>query len=400
MEDTRYIAQLLSKHLLDELTNDEKAELEQWAASNPVFRQYVEDVKNGDRILTDVAAFQQLELSDSQDYLTTLKQRVHEKITAIPQPTKYRQKRYLVLVSIAALFIVAVATTLYFYHSLIVNRTSTIVNEIAPGYNQATLTLANGKTIKLDSAQSGIIVQDEDIKYNDGSKLPAVILPAPSAVSGSEETSLPTSLTLSTPKGGQYQIILSDGTKVRLNAASTLKYPSRFSGDTREVFLEGEAFFEVNNNPSPFIVHTNHQTITVLGTKFIVTAYADENVQTTTLVSGAVKVNGPRREALMLSPGEQGLLIGDQLTKVNVDIKNEIAWTQGIFSFKKEPLENIMKKLARWYDVDVTFENQALKQITFEGSLERSSSMHTVLRLFEHTGEAHFRIAGRRVSVY
>ncbi len=155
-------------------------------------------------------------------------------IAAIETLTPTRKLKIRWLPYAAAILIAVLATALYFNSSLFVNRNPSLVNDIAPGYNQATLTLADGTKINLDSAKAGIQINDENVRYNDGTKINAPI----------HHSSSITYHSLTTPKGGQYQVILEDGTKVWLNAASTLKYPSKFTGDKREVFLEGEAFFE------------------------------------------------------------------------------------------------------------------------------------------------------------
>ncbi|SEM43643.1 FecR family protein [bacterium A37T11] len=328
----------------------------------------------------------------------------------------------------AAAVLVMLSISLYFY----INK-STV--DIPPGYNQATLTLADGTKITLDSAQSGIIIGNEHIKYQSGASLPGVILSGeggkekggaegslPAGKNGAETRSTPPDisgsaqgdvlLALSTPKGGQYQIILSDGTKVWLNAASTLKYPSKFTGDKREVFLEGEGYFEVNNKASagsrvscgPFIVKSKNQEILVLGTSFNVTAYAEELTARTTLISGAIKVAsnvaseiGPY--ALKLVPGEQSLIQKDgKISKAHVDVNNELAWRNGLISFNNEPLETIMKKIARWYNVDIIYQG-ADKSKRFGGNVSRYANVSQVLRKLALTGGVHFNIEGRQIFV-
>ncbi|SEN01453.1 FecR family protein [bacterium A37T11] len=287
---------------------------------------------------------------------------------------------------IAALFIVALATALYFYRSNpIVHRKSTLVNEIGPGRNRATLTLADGTKVALDTAQKEIIVQNEEVKYNSGT----LIVTRKSDIVNSQL------LTLSTPKGGQYQVILEDGTKVWLNAASTLKYPSKFSGDKREVFLEGEAYFSVNYKASagdrvprvPFIVKTKKQSVTVLGTEFNVAAFADEKETKTTLVEGKVQVRSQNLKLKtynlkLLQPNQQAVVKGDSLTVSKADVRRETAWRNGYFDFNHKNFGQVMRELARWYDLDVVYEG-SIPNIQFYGDLNRSSNFAVVQALLE-----------------
>ncbi|SEN70097.1 FecR family protein [bacterium A37T11] len=328
---------------------------------------------------------------------------------SIKQRLLYRKYSYLIL----PILLAAIATAIYF------NRSNLPVQDVAPGYNQATLTLADGTKIALDSAQSGIVVNDQDIKYSNGNPVQNVILSGERGKEqGGAEGSLPTSLTLTTPKGGQYQIILSDGTKVWLNAASTLKYPSRFSGDSREVYLEGEAYFEVNNNPSigamqdnrksylvnrksnaPFIVKSRNQQTTVLGTEFNINSY--EPSVKTTLVTGAVQVSSDgrgRNDGFVLKPGEQSILKADNFTKTKTDIQKSIAWKNNEFRFTGENLGGAMQQIARWYDLNVIFTDEALKQAPVSGIINRQENLSTILRIFEKAG-LKFTITGKRLTI-
>ncbi len=304
-------------------------------------------------------------------------------------PGQHRTKVYSYRVWRAAAILLLASIGIYFY------KFNTPSTDIRPGYNQATLTLANGRTISLDSAQSGIIVSDEDIKYNDGTKIK----------SPSHHSKFTTYNSLSTPKGGQYQIILSDGTKVWLNAASTLKYPSRFSGDNREVFLEGEGYFEIKeDNTKPFKVLSNNQEILVLGTSFNVTAFADEKETKTTLVEGKVQVRSQNLQrktyhVQLLSPKQQAMVKGDSLTVSTVDVNKETAWRNGLIAFNDEPLEAIMRKVARWYNVEVTYSPDANRRVQISGSVSRYVNISDVLKRLELTGFAHFAVEGRRIFV-
>ncbi len=303
----------------------------------------------------------------------------------------------------AAIFIGVMCTALYFYVIVGNQKPEAVLiaaTEILPGYNQATLTLADGTKVALDSAQSGIIVKDEDIKYNNGKKLEGIRHTAegPSPVPGAivnRKSELVNVLT--TPKGGQYQIILSDGTKVWLNAASTLKYPSQFSGDKREVFLEGEAYFEVAKSgktpkaeesqevTAPFMVKTRNQQTLVLGTEFNISAYASDNRIKTTLVNGAVRVEAAAGANMTLAPREQAVWENDRLTKHKAHVENEIAWKNGLFSFDDKPFGEVMTELARWYNLQVKYEGPVPPD-RFFGIAFRKEKLSLVLSLLESAG--------------
>lgn len=247
-----------------------------------------------------------------------------------------------------------------------------VMNEISPGGNRAILTLPDGRTIDLSAEQAGIVVADE-ITYLDGSAVFAQESGGRKPETSDAESHSPTRderlLTLSTPKGGTYAITLPDGSRVWLNAASTLKYPSRFSGEARAVILEGEAFFEVKEQRNgaqgnidgrlglrPFNVITAGQTIEVLGTEFNVSAYADDQETITTLVEGQVKVSNLMSHASnILAPGQQAITQGKTTDVLDVDAEPYVAWKSGKFSFDGKSFSQVMHEVSRWYDLDVVY---------------------------------------------
>ncbi len=266
--------------------------------------------------------------------------------------------------------------------------------DIQPGGNKATLTLADGRVINLDEAQTGIIVGAVDITYDDGS----AVSPANSPHAGLTTYDLQ----LTTPKGGTYQITLPDGSKVWLNANSTLKYPSRFTGHSREVILDGEAFFDIQeiqgarDTRVPFKVLTSGQTVEVLGTQFNVSAYADEPETKTTLVEGRVSVetDGAR---LQLVPGEQGTSDGKGITKTEVNTEQYTAWRDGWISFQDKPFDQIMREVERWYGIEVRYEGHIPREIGY-GMTKRTENLSVVLHLLE-SGGIRFRLDGRTLTI-
>lgn len=206
--------------------------------------------------------------------------------------------------------------------------------------------------------------------------------------------------TLTTPKGSTYRVELADGTLVWLNAASTLKYPSVFTGPNRKVKVEGEAFFDVREDPDhPFIIQAAGQTIRVLGTAFNVQVYRDEPQAVTTLVNGRLQVSIPGDTSL-LEPGQQTEWnkFGHLVLKRHAEIAQAVAWKDGYFRFYNEDIRAIMRRLARWYDVEVTY-GSTLKPQYFGGLIRRDNDLSKVLKMLEATNDVHFKVEGNKVTV-
>lgn len=273
------------------------------------------------------------------------------------------------------------------------NKNSAIIK---PGSNKAILTLANGSQIKLDDATTGIVGQQAGIsitKTADGQLTYTVL-------DSKANNAKLTHNIISTPAGGQYQITLPDQTKVWLNAFSSLKYPTSFSGKYRTVELSGEAYFEVaKNKEMPFKVNTRHQEISVLGTHFNVSAYIDDKEVKTTLIEGSVKVrNSGSGASGLLKPGQQAVLTEKDFQILNVDVAEYIAWKNGLFVFNNENIKDAMQKLSRWYDVDIECVGD-FEGIEFGGSFPRSNTLQQTLQILESTDKFKFKIEGRRIKI-
>lgn len=277
-------------------------------------------------------------------------------------------------------------------------------SNIHPGGNKAILTLSNGKKISLTDAGNGQIANQNGIKVTkaaNGQLVYTIIERSPNlpGATASNEVNTPDFNTIETPKGGQYQVVLPDGSKVWLNAYTSLKFPVSFNNQKeRRVELSGEAYFEVAHNKDlPFRVVTSRQTVEVLGTHFDVNAYADDAVTKTTLLQGLVRITAASRSAV-LNPGQQAKLTGT-LDVSEVNTAEAIAWKNGYFNFDDEKLENIMRSVSRWYNVDVVFEDQSLKKETFGAVTTRFTNITTLLKMMEQTGDARFSIQGTTITV-
>lgn len=270
-----------------------------------------------------------------------------------------------------------------------------IGNDIAPGDNKAILTLANGSRMVLDSARNGLLVRKGSLnieKTSDG-QLRYVV----DKDREMKEDSSVAFNTINTPRGGEYQVILSDGTKVWINAASALKFPTAFNGHERTVELTGEAYFEVAKNADkPFYVKVNDMQVQVLGTSFNIMAYSDEPAIKTTLLEGSVRL-AMGKNSHLLQPGQQGIADHRGIAVVNANTDEAIAWKNGYFEFNRCSIQDIMHQLSRWYDTDVVYESKVPGD-EFVGKISRDAKLSQVLRILE-LSNVHFRIENKKIFV-
>lgn len=275
-------------------------------------------------------------------------------------------------------------------------------NDVAPGGNKAILTLADGSSIVLDSASNGTLGQQGNIKII---KLDNGLLAY--SVNGKQLTENDEAFynTISTPRGGQYQITLTDGTMVWLNAASSIRFPVLFTGTQRKVEITGEVYFEVAKNKTmPFKVKATSSEIEVLGTHFNVNAYEDEATTKTTLLEGSIKVStisfvSNTQTTKFLQPGQQASSSNDGKINIlsNADLEETMAWKNGRFQFKSADLKSMLRQIARWYDVDVEYRGNV--DLHFTGQLTRNENVSKVFEKLALTNEVHFKIEGRRIIV-
>lgn len=272
-------------------------------------------------------------------------------------------------------------------------------NDIAPGKNMATLTLPDGKTIKLSDNKTGIVIDARGLAYNDGARLNTHPAQSDTVQQAGNASITPFTafskkmMNVTTPRGGTYQVLLPDGSKVWLNAASSLSFPQEFDKQARVVMLIGEAYFEIAKKPEhPFRVMSIGQRVTVLGTHFNINAYRDEHRIKTTLIEGSVQVYaGASKEEVTLKPGQQTIMNFQDLKTTQANIEEVLAWKNGKFRFVNEDIKSIMEKISRWYDVDIDYRGDVTRE-KFSGQVSRFSNVSDILEVLQLTGFVHFKI--------
>jgi len=292
----------------------------------------------------------------------------------------------------AASIIIALAVAVYFM--IPAAKQLPIVqnhhNDILPGGNRAVLTLSSGKKIVLTNAKNGQLAKEADASINKTADGKVTYITA--GTGASEEIVYNT---MATPMGGQYALTLSDGTLVILNAASSIRYPTHFTGTERRVELTGEAYFEVAHNAAmPFHVISKLQDVKVLGTHFNVNCYDDEPATKTTLLEGSVLINGKAK----LIPGQQATTLGQVVQVSDADTELAVAWKNNKFMFDNNDITSIMRMISRWYNVKVDYEGPVVGG-KFGGSVSRFEKVSEVLNILELTGKVHFKVEGRRITV-
>lgn len=293
-------------------------------------------------------------------------------------------------VAVAILFFSVSA--LFFYQE---ESTAPVSVAITPGSSKAMLVLNNGNIIDLSKRKTEVITNQKLSIKTDGTQL------SYSVTEDSKDEPTDEYNELIIPKGGEFTLTLSDGTKVWLNSQSKIKYPVIFNNITREVYLEGEAYFEVAKDAHrPFHVNTkNNVCVEVLGTSFNVRSYSDENSVETVLEEGIVRMS-QGKDAVVLKPGHKATYRPNepiQTTTVNTELYT--AWRHGQYIFMDESVENILKQLSRWYDIEVFYSNEAAKSVTFSGDVTKYDDIDTLLKAMEIAGGVHFKISGRTLIV-
>ncbi|MBL4674985.1 MAG: FecR family protein [Mucilaginibacter sp.] len=303
-------------------------------------------------------------------------------------PIRRKFRGWIPILSAAAILLVT-GVVLYQHQTVqiakpvLVAKKKRLYNDALPGGNKATLKLANGKTIVLDDAADGTIAEEGNTfvkKTNDGRIVYDM-------TAYNDQSNTPVINTINTPRGGQYQIVLPDGTQAWLNSASSITFPTHFTGKNRQISITGEVYFEVTKNKNmPFMVKTHRADIEVLGTHFNVMAYDDEQVMKTTLLEGAVKINSGNFSAKLI-PGQQAQINNNGKNTVlnDVNLDDEVAWKNGIFQFSDAKIDVILRQAARWYDVDIKYLHQVPDK-EFNGRISRNVKASELLNMLKYAG--------------
>jgi ferric-dicitrate binding protein FerR (iron transport regulator) len=372
------IVRILHKTIFGEvLTTEESAELQEWRTQSPyneaVWDEVSDPAQRG-------RALGRLYESDREKLWEKVLQHRRQRIVSFRKVFRY---------AAAIMLIGGVGTYLWLQRSPQSAPQIVHSQEVLPGSNKAVLTLSDGSTVALDSAGKQVILQgNTNIHQNNGQLF---YIPGASGSGISFNT-------LTTPQGGQFMLTLPDGSRVWLNAASSLRYPTAFNSVDRTVELKGEAYFEVAPATAPFRVRAGQMQVEVLGTHFNVMAYQDEQSIRTTLLQGSVRLSGGGSETVIL-PGEQGVLHAgaDIIQVLPANTEETIAWKNGYFWFSKTDLPTVMRQLSRWYDIEVNYEGK-IEDRKLTGKFYRNYNLSQVLSILE-ANNIHFKTADKKLTV-
>ena len=395
------IVRLLHQQLRGEvLTAEEQLELDTWKNTSLPNTALYEKINDEAAVHQMLQTWHHIERNREQNkirFLDMLQQLQHSSIN--DRPLLRILRSHIFRYAAAAALLIGITTFVWVNQRNDIqpgNKVATGSNNvpIAPGREGAILTLADGSTMVLDSAGNGvvanqngtsIVLQNGQLAYN--------------TVSGAAGAAVYN--TVSTPKGRQFKLVLPDGTKVWLNAASVIRYPTSFEGNERNISLQGEAYFEVTQNvKSPFKITTGESTtIEVLGTSFNINAYTNENTIRTTLLNGAVRINAYHQTAT-LKPGQQAAVKPSKAQLVVLNVVNTdqvMAWKNGLFNFDDASLDEVMRQLERWYDIEVVYE-KGIPTAHFGGEINKQNTLQDVLHILEGS-KVNFQLEGRKLIV-
>jgi len=389
------IADLIAKHFTTELSGREKETLDAWISASPANRQLWEQLQDDASLREQILSMPGAAATDAAW------ERLQSQLPQVRSlPDRNRRWRYAALVA-GVLCCAGILGYLLRQQDQVQEKVSAAATAparpavIMPGGGKARLILGNGRVVELKDSEEQAITEEDGTQLKSSSSV--------LTYAGGAGTAPPVFNTLQTPRGGEYRVVLPDHSVVWLNASSSLRFPTRFDGHTRQVQLRGEAYFEIAENKSkPFIVATNNITVTVTGTKFNVKAYPDETDISTTLVEGGVllrETDAPAVRPVMLQPGYEGVWENSRITVQEARLDEALAWKNGLFMFRSETLGSIMRKLGRWYDVEVTFSEAATADLRFTGTIRKYESIQKVLDMLALTQKVNFTINGKHISV-
>jgi ferric-dicitrate binding protein FerR (iron transport regulator) len=385
-------AALIVKSLQNDLTVQERLSLNEWLAESEANQALYNELTNEATLASELAILAKF---DAQADWQKIAEQTIGKQTKTAPVFSINYRKWL---SAAAILLIACLGVFQFWlnrnnsHPIAKNSKHPII-DIAPGGNKATLKLADGTIVTLNDSVNGFQATQQNVKL--------VIKNGEITYQSLGQNNEIIYNTITTPRGGQYKLLLDDGTKVWLNAASSIKYPTTFSGDERIVELTGEGYFEVAHDASkPFkVLLPGIGRVDAIGTAFNINAYSDERLTKTTLVEGKVKVAFGNKTDFLI-PGQQAQLTpsGKLLVLNQVDVDEVVAWKNGQFNFKQMNVENIMRQIGRWYEIEVIY-NGPVSQETFSGIVSRNSHLMEVLKIMEEGG-VRFKIEGKKINVY
>jgi len=388
--DKERVSYLYQRHLDQVLTGAELAELKVLAMD----QEFLEILQN----LTENLWYDDEQVVEGIDSVKA--RSFYEYIVLQPQQ-KRKLKLWPRFAVAAAVTVIAFGTWFYTNQIDSIRNISAsgqiIANDIAPGGVGATLTLANGEKVRLTDADNGELARQAGVTVTKSAS-GEIIYEITSAAK--VENQVGAINTLSTARGETYKLRLPDGSRVWLNAASSITYSANLLQlGKRKVTLQGEGYFEISKNKAhPFVVESKGQQVEVLGTHFNIKAYGDEPAMATTLLEGSVMVSQASKKVI-LKPGQQALNKDNVFAVAAVDIDEAVAWKNGLFMFKGEKISDIMKKVQRWYDVDVVYNDGNVGALKFSGTISRYDHVSKLLDILETTGLVHFKIEGRRIIV-
>jgi len=364
--DNIRLQEIANKFLNGKISDAEQAEFDAW------FNQ----IETNDIFVPESVA------SSQEEHRQIILNRIHEKINQYEKGNRLRRMWLRVAAAAVILMMLSFGLFKIFNKQISYQHTLSKLKSVTPGGNNAILTLANGKQIVLNNSRNGLLVNLGNItvsKANNGQVIYKVI--------GSAKNTLRVSYnTITTPNGGQYEVILPDGSKVWINSSSSLKYPTQFTGKERDVELNGEGYFEVAKNKlMPFKVSSHGQTVEVLGTHFNINAYTDEPGIKTTLLEGSVKVTAMGTEKpQLLIPGQQAIFNKGGIMVSDADTAQAVAWKNGLFYFKDADVASIMRLLARWYNLKIDINGQ-LPERKFSGKIYKNLNAAQVLQIINYS---------------
>ena len=385
MKEAFEIARIIQKSLKGQLSESEERQLSDWRKASG------ENERAFQRMISEdfyTIGMEKLEMYDSRVAYGRFLQKKYQ---------QRRKRKFLInVVRVAAValpFIIALVLYVGLNRDEEQTLRPSLAPNILPGTSKAVLTLANGQMIPLgkEATDSTIITDGTQISAS-GSGV--------TYASGVESESVVYNK-LEIPRGGEFCLTLSDGTRVWLNSETSIQYPVAFGAKERRVFVQGEAYFEVAKDAKkPFTVQFMSSSVTVLGTSFNIRAYPEEKRSQTTLAEGSVRIYSPG-SSMLLKPGEQAEVsaLSGEMVKQEVEVKNFTSWKDGRFVFEQQPLEDIMRTLERWYDIRVIFKDEGAKRISLSGNMKRYGDFSQVMKMLQMTGDVRFELHGNDVYI-